>query len=107
MDSDKHIVAIVTFEVTKETFATVASQAAAILEHRLPTIPGFVEGTLLTNEGSTEIVSFTEWESRHTWAVAQWDEDVERVVAGLFQDTGSYALRFFFPLIKATARLTK
>ncbi|MBV8638525.1 MAG: hypothetical protein JO322_10595 [Candidatus Eremiobacteraeota bacterium] len=40
-------------------------------------MPGFVEGTLLVNEETSEILSVTTWSSRHNWA-------------------------FFFPLAKAT-----
>lgn len=101
MENEKRIVSVVSFNVTREDFAAVADEASVALQHRLPTIQGFIEGTLLTNEAKTQIMAVTEWRSRHSWATAQWDEDVARVIADLFKVTASYQLAFFYPLVKA------
>jgi len=87
MNEEKRIVAVVTFKVTPEDFARVSSEADTTLRRRLPTIPGFIEGMVLANESTTKVAIASEWKSRQNWAAAQWDEDIERAVADMFQET--------------------
>jgi heme-degrading monooxygenase HmoA len=103
MNEEHRIVAIVRFKVTPEDFSRVSSEADTTLQRRLPTVPGFIEGMVLANEGSTKVCVVSEWKSRQNWAAAQWDGDIERTVADLFQDTASYELEMYFPLAEATA----
>jgi hypothetical protein len=100
MRNEGHIVTVTTFNVTADDFTAVARSAALTLQRRVPTISGFVEGMLLTDEGNNRIIAVTEWKSRQSWAASRWDEDVERVTADLFEGTASYDLEFFFPLVK-------
>lgn len=106
MNDDKRIVAVVMFKVTPEEFAKVSREAGTTLQQRLPTVRGFVEGKVLTNEGSTKINVVSEWKSRQNWADAQWDEEIERTITDLFKDTASYELEMFFPLARATSAST-
>jgi len=107
MSEQKRVVAVVMFTVTPEEFGKVSSEAGMTLQHRLPAIPGFIEGTVLVNESTTRIGIVSEWKSRQNWADAQWDEEVEQAVADLFQDTASYELKMYFPLAKATSAVAK
>jgi heme-degrading monooxygenase HmoA len=107
MNEEKRIVAVVTFKITPEDFARVSSEAGTTLQRRLPTIPGFIEGMVCANEGKTKIGIVSEWKSRQNWAAAQWDDDIERAVADMFQDTASYELEMYFPLARATSATAK
>ncbi|HZZ64870.1 MAG TPA: antibiotic biosynthesis monooxygenase [Candidatus Baltobacteraceae bacterium] len=100
MHNKERIVAVITFQIKPEDFETAARDASLVMERRLPTLPGFIEGSLLTNKTKTQLLSVTQWESRHSWAAAQWDEDVARVVAELFSGMASYDIEFFYPLVK-------
>ncbi len=98
--SDRNrIVSVVTFNVTPDTFGPVYREAGLLMERRLPTIPGFIEGMLLANETKTRIIAMSEWTSRYSWAVAQSDEDVARTLADIFLGTASYSLEFYRPLV--------
>lgn len=103
MNDDKRIVAVVTFKVMPEEFARVSSEAGTTVRNALPKVPGFVEGMVLANEGSTKVNVVSKWTSRQNWAVAQWDEDIERTITDLFKDTASYDLEMYFPLAEATS----
>jgi len=103
MNDEKHLVAVVTFNITPVEFERVSSEAGITLKRRLPAIPGFVEGMVLVNEDTTQIRIVTEWESKENWALAELDETIQRTVTDLFQDTGSYRLETYFQLAKATA----
>lgn len=103
MPNREQIVAVVAFQVKREDFDAISRDASLVMERRLPSLPGFVRGSLLTNTAKTQILGVTEWESPHSWAAAQWDEDVARVVAELFANTASYDIEFFYPLVKVVS----
>ncbi|HKU68550.1 MAG TPA: antibiotic biosynthesis monooxygenase [Candidatus Baltobacteraceae bacterium] len=103
MNEENGIIAVVTFEVTPEAFGRVSSEAASVLQGRLPAIAGFIEGMVLANESTTEVRIVTRWTSREHWAAAQWDERIERTVTDLFQDTASYKLEMYALLATATS----
>lgn len=102
MENGDRIVAMTTFTVTQENFNQVAREAKAALEDEPQFLEGFLGGWLLVDEKRKKIVFISEWKSRHTWAAAQWDEDIARTVADMFQQTASYNLEFFYPLATAT-----
>jgi heme-degrading monooxygenase HmoA len=103
VDAEKHVVAIVTFDITAAELDRVSSEVRTAFQSRLPSIPGFVEGMLLVNEETTQVRVVTEWRSKEDWALAEWDETIQRTVAKLFEDTGSYRLEIYFQVVKATA----
>ena len=100
MEKEEHIIAVTRLNVTAENFAGVVRVAGAALQERLAALPGFVEGVVVTNEAKSRIIIEAEWTSRQMWAESEWDEQIARTVAELFEHTASYELEFFFPLIK-------
>lgn len=107
MSSNSTIISVVSFNVDAGTYGRVTRQLAALMQQRLPTIPGYIEGTLLVNEAKTRVVTVSEWSSRHSWSRAQLDEDVERAIADVFEGTASYTLEFFMPLEKVSSKAAK
>lgn len=103
MQNKERIVAVVTFQVKNADFDAISRDASLVMQRRLPSLAGFIEGSLLTNKSKTQILSITEWESGHSWAAAQWDQDVARVVAELSEGTASYDIDFFYRLVKVTS----
>jgi heme-degrading monooxygenase HmoA len=93
--SEQRIVSVVTFHVSAANFNSVREEVNTALQRRVSTMPGLIEATVLTNEQTTRLVVVSTWESRESWAVAQWDEGVDRTIADVFQDTASYDLEFF------------
>ncbi len=102
MQNEQHIVAVLRFKVTAENFSHIAAVAGTALREGSSALPGFIEGILLTNEARSRILIHSEWISRHNWAEAQWDDQIARAVAEMFEDTASYDLEFYFPLLKVT-----
>ncbi|HLI96623.1 MAG TPA: hypothetical protein VKT72_11125 [Candidatus Baltobacteraceae bacterium] len=97
--ADEHrIVSIVTFAVTTDTLEPVARELGLVLERRVMAIPGFIEGMVLCNEKRTQVDVISVWSSSHTWASAQWDEDIARALGDVFEETASYKLEFFEPV---------
>lgn len=103
MQSEHHVISMVTFKVTDRNSRAVAETAGTVLQQRLPQIPGFVEGTVLASEDKTRIVVLTEWESRECWADAEWDGIIGNAVSRLFEETASYDVEFFFPFLQVRA----
>jgi heme-degrading monooxygenase HmoA len=100
--NENRIVAVATFNVSRETFSEVADDLKRILETRAPHITGYLRSMLLTNETKAHIVCVTEWTSRQSWAEAQWDEEIGRTVAELFEATASYDVECFYPLFQGS-----
>lgn len=91
--TEKKVVSVVTFRVSPAKVDSVSAKVKAVLRQRLPGMPGFIEATLLTNEERTQLIVTSAWRSRHRWAAAQWDEDVDRAIVDAFEDTASYDIR--------------
>ena|SRR5215469_8994253 len=101
MQNEQDVVAMVTLNVTDRTFQAVAQKAGETLQRTISQLQGFIEGTVLTNEDKSRIVLLTKWQSRDMWAKAEWDNVVGHAVAELLEDSASYNLEFFFPLVDA------
>ncbi len=102
MENGDRIVSMTTFNVTRENFNQVTREAKEAMEDGARFVEGFLGGWLLVNEQCNRIVFVSEWKSRHTWAAAQWDEDIARALADMFEQTASYNLEFFYPLAAVT-----
>lgn len=101
MADDRHIVAMVTFEATPANIASVTELLRTMLQEDAKSVSGFIEGRIAIDESRTRVILFTEWESRETWAQAEWDERISRGVAELYKETASYEIRLLFPVAQA------
>lgn len=104
MANDGQIVSVVTFNVTPQNIEAVTRHARKLLEDTAPAVRGFIEGVLLTTEDETQIVLLTHWESRDDWARAEWNEQISRGVAELYEETASYTVKPFRKVAQARGR---
>jgi len=98
--SEQRVVSVVTFHVTAKNFGSISEEVNKEMQDHLSTVPGLIEATLLANEQATRLIVVSTWESKQSWAVAQWDDGIERTIADLFQKTASYDLDFYNVLTK-------
>lgn len=96
--NDGRIFSVSRFRVTAGDIDNVARSVETLVRERLPSLRGFVEGAVLTNDVRDTVIALTQWESRSDWALAVWDEELQRTITSLFQETGSYDVDFYFPL---------
>jgi heme-degrading monooxygenase HmoA len=96
--NEGRIFSVARFNVSEADIDSVADAVEKLIRERLPVLTGFVEGTVLRSEARDKIVALTQWESRRDWAEAVWDEELQRTVTGLFEQTGTYDVEFYFPL---------
>lgn len=92
---EQRVASVVTFHVSSANFDSICEEVNTTLQRRISTMPGLIEATVLTNEQSTRLIVVSTWESTQNWAVAQWDEGIDRTVADVFQKTASYDLELF------------
>lgn len=102
MANEAKVIAVVTFNVTSRNVELVERQARNLLQDTAPTLQGFIEGVLLTTEDQTQVILLTHWESRDAWARAEWNEQISRGVAELYEETASYTIKLFHEVAQAT-----
>lgn len=95
MANEPQVVSVVTFNVTSRDVEIVVRQTRHLLQNIAPTVDGFVEGVLLTGEDQTQVILLTHWESRDAWARAEWNDQIARGVAELYEETASYTVKLF------------
>lgn len=104
MANEAKIESVVAFNVTSRNVELVLRQCRQLLQDTAPTLPGFIEGVLLTSEDQTQVILLTNWESRDAWAHAEWDEQISRGVVELYEETASYTIKLFHEVAQATRR---
>lgn len=101
MADDGNIVAMVTCDVTTANITSVTELLRTMVGSDATSVRGFIEGRIVIDESRAQVIVFTEWDSRETWAQAEWDERISRGVAELYKQTASYHIRLLFPVAKA------
>lgn len=104
MAQETDVVSVVTFDVTPRNIEAVARHATQLLRDTGSALPGFIEGVVLTTEDQTQIILMAHWESRDAWARAEWNEQISRGVAELYEETASFAIKLFREVAQATRR---
>jgi heme-degrading monooxygenase HmoA len=104
MAQEAQVVSVVTYDVTPQNMEAVVLHARQLLEDTGSTLPGFIEGALLTTEDQTQIILMAHWESRDAWARAEWNEQISRGVAALYEETASFTVRLYREVAQAKAR---
>jgi hypothetical protein len=98
IDVKTKFVSVLVFTIEPDDLPEFAHEATLAVQRKAPTRRGFVEGIVMANESKTEALIVTQWESKHDWIEAQWDEDIGRTVAVLVEGTKSFDVRSFEPI---------
>jgi heme-degrading monooxygenase HmoA len=101
MAQETQIVSVVTYDVTPQNIEAVLRHAKQLLEDTGSTLPGFIQGLLLTTDDRTQIILMAHWESRGAWARAEWNEQISRGVAELYEETASFTVKLFHEVARA------
>jgi heme-degrading monooxygenase HmoA len=59
-----------------------ADRATALLENVVAGLEGFVEGRVFEGDDRNAVILITAWKTRHMWAMAHWNEQVQALLAG-------------------------
>ena len=104
MVQQTQVVSVVTYDVTPQNIEPVIRHARQLLEETGSTLPGFIEGVLLTTEDRTQIILMAHWESRDAWARAEWNEQISRGITELYEETASFTIKLFHEVAQVTGR---
>jgi heme-degrading monooxygenase HmoA len=58
-----------------------AERATALIENIVAGLEGFVEGRVFEGDDRKAVILITAWETRHMWAKAHWNEQVQALLA--------------------------
>jgi hypothetical protein len=98
IDVKAKFVSVLLFRIEPEDLPGFAREATLSLERKAPLHQGFVEGIIMMNEQKTEVLIVSQWESRHDWSAAQWDDDLGRTMSDLVQGASSFEIRSYEPI---------
>lgn len=79
------IVHVWVISIAPEECTAAAQRLTTLMQETVTDIPGFIAGEVLEADDGRSVMALTRWKSRHIWAQAQWNHDVGRTIAALFQ----------------------
>jgi heme-degrading monooxygenase HmoA len=97
IDLDTKFVAVAIYTVPSDKLATLIGVLRAALERDIPTLSGFREGIVMTDEEQTQVLIVTQWDSKSAWARAEWEPKIGEAVAASAKDATTYTVRTFIP----------
>jgi hypothetical protein len=99
MTQEGRVFSVLIVTVADQDFAAASREVKVVLQVVLqrkgPIISGLIESTILGNDAKNQIWILSQWASRHSWASAQWDEDVGRTIADLVENAVSFHVETF------------
>ncbi len=98
IDIKTKFVSVVAFNVDPQDFEALSRELAIFVQRKGPLIGGFIECIVLANELKTRLLAVGQWESRHAWSAAQWDEDVGRTITDLVKGATSFEIHSYEPI---------
>ncbi len=98
VDVKTKYVSVVIFNIVPQDIDALSSELALLMQRKGPLVPGLVESIVLTNETKTQLLSVSQWESRHAWSAAVWDEDLGRMLTDLVEGATSFETRAYEPV---------
>jgi hypothetical protein len=98
IDVKTKFVSVLIFTIEPDDLPAFAREASLAVQRQAPMHQGFVECIVMANEPKTEVLIVTQWESRHDWSVAQWDEDVGRTITNWVESGKGFDVRSYQPI---------
>jgi|HubBroStandDraft_4_1064222.scaffolds.fasta_scaffold414257_1 heme-degrading monooxygenase HmoA len=98
IDVKTRFIAVSTYHVAEENFATVTEAATRLMQREIPELAGFCEGAVIVDEAKTRMLLVTQWSSKHDWAQAFWEPRIGDAVAAWVEDATKYEVQTFEPL---------
>ena len=83
-----------------------ADRATALLENVVAELEGFVEGRVFEADDRKAVILITAWKTRHMWAKAHWNQQVQALIAGYAESGAAFidAMCYGRPKIAARGR---
>jgi len=71
--------------IAPEECTAAAQRLSDLMQDTVADLQGFLEGEVLEADDRRSVIALTHWTSRHIWAQAQWNQEVGKTIAALFQ----------------------
>jgi quinol monooxygenase YgiN len=97
MPTATSVIAVWTFDVDPAKFEECASLTKSALEE-IPALPGRLAVDVFGNDKRSRIMILSTWSSRETWGAAQWNAQIEEVLADLFKLSQVQEFQLYFPI---------
>jgi heme-degrading monooxygenase HmoA len=97
-DMRTKFVAVAMYTVEPERLSAFADAARSTMEREVHRLPGFCEGIVMTDEEQKQVLVVTQWDSKNSWARAEWEPTIGDAVARSVQGAAAYSVRTFVPI---------
>jgi heme-degrading monooxygenase HmoA len=81
-----------------------ADRATALIENVVAGLEGFVEGRVFEADDGKAVTLITAWETRHMWAKAHWNQQVQALIAGYAESGAAFIDAMCYGRPKIVAR---
>ncbi|MGA8840440.1 MAG: antibiotic biosynthesis monooxygenase [Candidatus Aquilonibacter sp.] len=98
LDVKTTFIAALVFTIDPKDVVTFGEAAAQLVQRRGSAAPGFIESVVMADETKTQVLVVTQWESRHAWAQAHWDQDIGNGIVALVESATSFDVRSYDPI---------
>jgi heme-degrading monooxygenase HmoA len=95
---DTTFVTAMIFDVPRDDFAHISSQAQEASERVARSIPGLIESGVLGNEERTRLLILSRWETKEAWVRSSWSIAVGEVLANLVVSSTKFDVRTYIPI---------
>jgi hypothetical protein len=79
------IVHVWAVSIAPDECTAAAQRLSTLMEDTVSGFPGFLRGEVLEADDEQSVLAISHWKSRHIWARAQWNQEVGKTLAALFQ----------------------
>lgn len=91
-------VGVAAFTIDPADIASIAHQAALIMQRNAPLVQGFIEGIVMVDDTRTRMVLVSQWESRESWAAAEWNELLSQALGDWVESSKAFDYHGYEPI---------
>jgi hypothetical protein len=101
---DRTVFHILSATLDPQQSSEFADRATALLENVVVGFEGFVEGRVFEADDRKSVIFITAWKTRHMWAKADWNQQVQALIAGYAESGAAFIDTMCYGRPKIVAR---
>lgn len=100
---DRTVFHILSITIDPNQSSAFADRATALLENVVVGLEGFVEGRVFEADDGKAVTIVTAWKTRELWAKANWNQQVQALLASYDESGASFVDRMCYGRAKVVA----
>ena len=104
IDDATRFVSVLSFKLQAGDLHATSREVQKTVKERVPKIPGCIGSVVMVNEGQSQLLVVSLWDSAHAWSAAQYDREIGQVVSDAVQIAMSYEIQTYESVAVVRAR---